>query len=711
MRDSDAFRRLVAALAAAAALCARAEEWTGRADLTYSDESANVTSSRFLRQRYELVFRHPISEALIYDLSVRYQEDHGRTVFEGGSERLLMRGLEGRGDLAWNREAYGLTTRYELDYSGDFRVLDLGSAGHRLQHAYVSGYYKLAAPLTVATSFDRVQSASPGGSMTDDRADLSVLYDGSGFRIVQGNRIQRTGDHTVDRLSYGPRLDASFQRQVGKDAAFALQYGADYLRTDVRSLLGLPAVVAFEVTPVAALYVHDDLPLDTSGTPMQPDPALIDRNFVGSAGIAIGPTGSSFQNVGLDMGRVVDVDAFRVTVRSPTGNVLPFGGPVSWTAYWSNDGLRWTPAGGDATLFDDTLSVYQVEFSATRARFFKVVNFGTNTLDTSVTEVQAFHHQVVQPTQRLTSDTLLQSVGASAAAKPWEKLTLSYTGLFNATGASSEGSGRLWSRDSTHSVGASIGPFGPFSLQLGHNRWDSWVPATPIQSSASTAAAVLWRPLPQLDAGLSLANGEARTSGLAATTNSVGLRGGVRLYDTVRFATSADYSRQVLAGSDGTTTFVTASALAGVKPRTELDVTFSTQLQRAVSTFGDVSAVQGVPLLQVVQYERYQLEARFRPAPQLDVDVRGGYSKAQAGGGVLQQYRVLWNPLRGGAVQAGLDYEEDIDPLSGRSFRRVNGMSRWNLNRQMSLQLSYNRTRGSGGEQRDMFYLTFGLRT
>ncbi len=702
-------RTLVAALAAAVALCARGEEWSGRADLTYSDERAATTSDQFLRQRYELLFRHPISEALTYSLSVRYQEDHGRTAFDGGAERLVSRAVEGRGDVSWNRERYGFTTRYELDYTGDFRVLDLGGADRRLQHASVSGYYRPAAPLTITSGFDHLESASRAGSSTDDRVDLSALYDGSGFRIVESNRIQRTDERTADRLTYGPRLDVSFQRQLGKDASFGAQYSGDYMRTDVRSLLGTAASVAFEVTPVAALYVKDDLPLDTAATPMQPDPALIDRNLFGNAGIVIGgPDGSSFQNVGLDMGRVVEVDSFRVTVRSSTGNLLSFGGPVAWTGYWSNDGVRWTPTGGDVTVFDDALSAYQVEFSPTRARFFKVVNFGTNTLDTSVTEVQAFYHQVVQ---HQTSDALLQAVGASAAAKPWEKLALNYSGLFNATGATSEGTGRVWARDSTHSVGATIGPFGPFSLQLGHNRWDAWFPGTPIQGSASTSAAVQWRPLPQLDAGLTLTNGEARTSGLAATTNAAGIRGGVRLYDTVRFGTSADYSRQVLAGSGGTTDFMTASAMAGVKPRTELDVTLSTQLQRTVSKAGDVSPVEGVPLLQVVQYDRYQLEARYRPAPQLDLDVRTGYARAQGGSGFLQQYRILWNPLRGGAVQAGIDYEEDIDPLSGRSFRRVNGLSRWNLNRQMSLQLTYNRTRGAEGDRRDMVYLSFGLRT
>jgi hypothetical protein len=150
-----------------------------------------------------------------------------------------------------------------------------------------------------------------------------------------------------------------------------------------------------DVQPVAGLYAVDDLPADT--VVMASESRFIDGDLDASAGVDVGPTGASFQNVGLDMGRDAVVDELRIHVRTSAGQPVAFGGPVGWTVWASEDGLAWAVVPGQAQGFNVVLSAYIVEFTETTARFFKAVSFGVNTVDTLVTELQPFVQQSVCP--------------------------------------------------------------------------------------------------------------------------------------------------------------------------------------------------------------------------------------------------------------------------------------------------------------------------
>jgi hypothetical protein len=152
--------------------------------------------------------------------------------------------------------------------------------------------------------------------------------------------------------------------------------------------------VPSDVQPIAGLYALGDLPADTE---MASESRLIDGDLNASAGVDAGPTGASFHNVGLDMGRDAVVDQLRVHVRTSAGQPAAFEGPVGWTVWASEDGLAWAVVPGQAQGFNAVLSAYILEFRETTARFFKAVSFGVNTVDTLVTEVEPFVQQSVCP--------------------------------------------------------------------------------------------------------------------------------------------------------------------------------------------------------------------------------------------------------------------------------------------------------------------------
>lgn len=705
--------RLLATLAALGPVSARPADVNARADLSYGDEEADLSSSRFYRQRYEVDLRHAISEAIRYGAQLRFQEDQGRTWTGPLSSGLHQRSAAARGDLGWSREDYGLTSRYELDWARNLELVAPGGADRWLQRALLQGYWRFTPPADLRASWDHtdVGATSITRPYADDRASVGASLTLPGLRAFEENRYQRTDDGAAERTRIGPSLSLDWSRDFGGGTTATARYLGDWGWIQERTLSGVPVRFAVEVTAAGGLFAWNNLPADTTGTPMQPTPGLVDRNFSAGAGIPVGPTGTSFQNVGLDLGRVAAVDELRVSVRSSTGSPLPYGGLVSWTTWWSNDGAHWVQAGGDTTTFDTTLSAWIVGFTTVSARYVKVVNFGTHSLDAQVTELQAFAHDTVRPEQERRSTSILQSLAVAGTWRPAERLQLSYAGALNATGVATSGTPMAWSSDDSHALSARGGPFDQVTLQLDLSRWESRQSGQLPQRSLGSTATATWKAWPRAELA-AVAHAAATTSdGATATTWGGGTRGRLGLYEAIQLAAGVDYNRQELAG--GSTDYLNVTAGATLRPRSDLDLGGSVGLQRITSRAGAPSAAEEIPLLKVYQYERYQADATWRAADQLQLGLRIGFLRTDQGSGLLQSVRVQWSPLRSAAVQVTGSYDEQVDPLTGRTFRRLQLLPRWTLNAHASLQLNYNRIRESGGgsTHQDALYVTFVMRT
>lgn len=437
------------------------------------------------------------------------------------------------------------------------------------------------------------------------------------------------------------------------------------------------------------------IPIDTSATPMQPEPRLVDGVLEVSTGISLGPDGVSFQNVGVDMGQVTTLDQLRVVVRGPAGQFVQFGGPVSWSVYVSQDGTRWVQVDGALGRFDLGLSAYLVDFRPTVGRYFKVVNFGVNTVPTLVTELQTFLTAQVSAEQTVVSHAIRQAFSLQGAWRPLEPLQLNYNGQLNLNSASGFGASPIWFNDTNHQLSATLGPFSGFTLGLSQSAVRTQRPGGFLQASYFSVAYLAYRPVDDLEARVEARYGIDQSGGRQTNTPSVGISAYANPYESLRFSGSALLSRQQILGA-GTTDFVGAAATAYIDILRDLEFRFELSLQRTVQTRGDVSAEELVPLFRIIDYGRATTYLRYRPSPQVDLVAGIGYSSSPQGSGLIQSYLARWYPFPNGTVHLDLEYREEIDPLSQRSYRQAIVVPRWNVNRFLQLQLSYNKIQGTG---------------
>lgn len=712
-RAADIAARLALACAALAGE-ARAGDFSGRADLTYAQDDAAVASSDYLRQVYFLDYRRQFSPVISYRLSLRYQDDRGTTVGPDTRTRLRTRVLAPTGSLDYRQESFGASLSYRRNDESNLDPITGRFAPRVIERYAGMSYLKLFEDADVGLGADRLAYSSADVETTDDRLVASFRYTSESLRIVNDNRLQRFADARAQlaRTSVGPRVAAAYSRKLGERYALSAQYVVDYFRTEQEVRTATAGSVATEVQPVAGLYLNDDLPIETP--PMAPDPGLVDRGFDASAGVAIGPDGASFQNLGVDLGRFAALDELRIHVRSGAGAPVPFGGSVSWTAYSSQDGLRWAPIDGALSIFSVGMSAYVVSFPATTARFFKAVNFGVNTVDTVITELQTFVHEAFVPNQPLVSSAVRQGLGVVLSAKPLPQLVLGYSGQLNADAVSSDRSAARWSTDSTHAASATLGPYGPFSFGLGQGFTLARQPFGYMQRSIASTASVRYQPIERFDATVEGRRAEDRVSSVISVrtvTTGASLTTRIAPYDALQLSAIAGFNRQDIA-SGGTTDYLTAAGQSLLNLRRDLDLLLEASVQRTLSRTGDTSAQLAVPLIRILTYARYTGEARYHPSSQLALMARLGYSASDATSGLLQNYRASWSPFPGGAVQLAFDYSEEIDPLSGRSLRRIAASPRWIVNRHAVLELSYNVVRGTGSYpvRQQNLYMTFSLK-
>ncbi len=702
---------------AAAPTFARAEDFTGRAELTYGQDDGRDVASDYFRQVYLADYRRQISQPFGYRLSLRYQDDRGASDVAGAHQRNRSRMLSPTASLDYRIASFGATVFYRL--SDDETWSDqLGLFQSRSIERYGGAVtMKPTEHGDALLTADRLAYRSASQDSTDDRAGLTLRYSNGPFRLSGESRVMRfeNAQSQLSQLSYGPRVVAGYGRELGPRYQVSGQYTFDWLRTAEETLGETAVVVQAEVLGAAGLYLATGSAPLPSMPPMTPEPGLVDRSFDTSAGVSIGAGDPSFQNLGLDMGRVVTADELRIHVRNAGGVPLPSGGPVTWSAYQSQDGLTWAPVPlVFPSLFDVATSAYVVTFTPTTARYFKVVNFGVNSVPTFVTELQAFAQEFFQPHETRVANAVRQGLVLSASATPVDRLRLDYSGYLNADVFSGHATPRRWSTDSANSVGATAGPFGVFTY--GARQALATARATGLsQTTSTTSASVKYQPIEKYSStleGRRADQAESRVTGtVRATTIGLSLGNLLAVYDTLDVGAAAGMNRQDLTGG-GRTDFLTAKVDALARVRRDADVRLESRVQRVTARSGDTSATLETPLLRVYTYELYQVEASFHPGVQLALLARFGYTSSDTASGFVQSYRAAWSPFPGGAIQLAFDYADELDPLTGSSLRRFSASPRWTVNSHAALQLSYNMMQGTGPvpQRLQSVYATFSLR-
>jgi hypothetical protein len=689
-------RVVLACVAAAAALeTAVAADLSAEAELGAGRDEAPLQSREYLRQVYHLRYAHQVSVPIGYRLALLYQDDRG-TVDSGPLDgRTRSREFAPSAHLTWRLDGFSLILSGSLSQGSGLDPLLNRAVSRNVERFGGTSRLRLMENAELIANANRLAFSGAGVDNVRDFAALGFDWKMGPLQIVNLNRVDRYADELTQltRTTLGPQLSAQYA-QTGARWSLAARYDFDYARTEQQALASERVTVPTDVQPIAGLYAVDDIPGDTV---MTTEARLIDGNLNESAGVSVGPASASFQNVGLDMGRTTRVDELRVHVRNSAGQLVLFGNPVTWTVWASQDGLVWAPVPGGLQTFHVVMSAYVVEFTPTAARFFKVVSFGVNTIDTLVTEIQPFVDQEVVSGEALVAHAVRQGMNLDARATLAPKALFSYLGQAHSTSASSfEGRAR-YAGDTTNVAGVRLGPFGAFRFDAGASQYYTRAPGGADHSKFAYSASTRYQPLERFSAAFEGYRALERIGAVRSTTTGANLSGNANVIDALMTGATVGFSRQELRSGDSAD-YLTASANSVAQLRRDLELLLDVSVQRSVAEQGNPQAVLAqTPLLQRLIYHRYYSELRYRPSYQLDLLGRVGYAATPVGDGILRKLRVNWEPFPGGHLRLSFDYDVEFDALSGRSYQQISASPQWIMNRHATVSLRYNDVRGNAG--------------
>jgi hypothetical protein len=435
----------------------------------------------------------------------------------------------------------------------------------------------------------------------------------------------------------------------------------------------------------------DDTPTDDRDVTPRLVGALLDGNLDRPSGVSLGPEDRSYQNVALDLGRSAAVGTVRVIVRDAAGRPVPFGGGVRWDVYVSLDGAAWNLLPTLATTtFVAAPSYYEVRFTQVTTRFLKVVSFGTNTVDTRLTEVQAFERVELAAGELRHTDILLGNVVLSLSARPIDEVRLSYDGLLNDLRQESDDRPETTSRGVDHFLSGEVDPWRVLGFVARYQLRGLTQTAGYSQDYEAWTGIVRLRPLDGLEQSVEYTRSTEDNAGIRSTGTTLVLHFFARPYDALDLTLDAGRNHQQyeLAGGDVERSFVSGTANAQLTRnlRLLLGASFSN------SDYGLEAPVDPNVGLPAQKDERIAAEAYYRASVQLAVSVRVGWADTGDVSGLLQRYHLDWYPFPGGALRIGAQYDQDIDGLTGREARRFSFTPAWQINRRMILNFNYTNT-------------------
>jgi hypothetical protein len=683
----------VAAAAALLPTAAHASDLTGRAIFSYQDfgTTAGLESDAF-RRTYELRLERHVVNPLRLRLTLRADHDDGDSDAGRGRLSRSFRRFQPNAELFYNLDKLDLQGSWYLVRQTAFAE-GAGEREQRLDRLAGRASWRPDGLPTLtllserrgtfdaAAEVDRTESLLQG-SLDYVFRDLTVSASSRRTTLDDGElafareSLQNQGTLSYDHSFFGGRLTTALNASVLDT------------RIDERAAEGAISVPT-PVTITRAAHARDDTPLDDVDRPPVALPALIDGALDRGAGVFIGPGGDSYQNLSLDLARPSEVDTVRVVVRDRSGLEVPSGGGLAWDAYQSPDGVRWTPLPtGAATAFVTGLSAYEVRFPVTTSRYFKVVNPATSTVDSEVTEVQAFLHAAFGAGETRRTDVRIGNGIASVTAQPTTAVTLSYYGLFNGLRQTSDVRPELTSDtvDQTVSLG-----FDPHRLLGFIARYQD---RRLTQSDGFRQDFLAYTGIVRvglagvLDETVEAIRTEEDNGGRASTTDTLSFRTYARPYPSWNVSVDAGLQRQRFAGPGIDIDRRHFNAVSSSQLTRRLKLSLSVTLQNSDYDAGLLPGLvpEGLP---VGDDRRWTVELFYRSGPQLAVAARLGHAKAAQVSGTVQNYHLDWYPFPGGAVRLGGSYTQDIDAIGQRQVRRLSLVPSWTLNRRVIVNLNY----------------------
>jgi len=686
----------------------------GRATLQYSGLDAPGVAARTFQETYEGRLHLDLSQALGATAQVRVDDTRG-TVREPTLASSDSQLVQPRFEARYRVQPVELDAGYDLSWQRS--ASSGGETGRTLVerlHADAS-YTQDGLPSARLSVWRQTsQDLALDAEIRDTVAQLTLEHGAGPLRLSTGAQADWLTDSAtgLTTRTLQPRASILVERPLGRTGSIGGSYTVSFTDVEQQSLSGVAVSSPVQRFPSRGLYGVTDRPSDTTGRPLVPAPALVDGNVEVSSGISLGPDGVSFQNLGVDMGRLVSIDALRVHIRTSTGYPSTYAGGIVWSAWSSNDGLLWNPIGGASTTFDPTLSRFEASFPPVTTRYLKLVNFGTSTTEALVTELQAFEHVLARPLSTTTSTTLVQAGSVNATAAPHPKVRLSLGGTVSQAVQSSAGS--AFDSSSWQTLGtASLGPFEDrVGVSLTGELRGARATSADTRLGSQTTATVSLRVADPVT--LTAEGHRLEEHGAVDSLVSVGARTGasvVLLPSTLELSGSAGVDRDVT--EPGPVETERLSAGGGLSAR--LLPSLSLGASASVQT-GTVSQPASATVLfpQAPASRIYAGTGAWRASERLQLGATLSWLEIGERAGLAQQYRVALDPFPGGAFRLALVYDESLDAFNGTHLARVLVQPSWRVNRHASLDGSFTDT-----IRRDppplthtrLYFLAFTLRT
>jgi hypothetical protein len=720
MRSDCAVRVLLPAIAAAwlaSSAVPAQQDLRGDAILSYQLFGSDQLSSSGLHQIYDLNWQRNITDPMRLRLSFRGEGNNGSTDLGLFTTKTNFWQLQPGAALTYTLPTFQLHGTYDL-YDTRSSINTGPTDLNKLQRI-TGGFSWMPEGLPTLTTYtdQRQQRDVLAGISEDDGSTIESLTWTRPTYMVGQTALYQTQDLNLtgfSRTVAGIQGQAQYQDTLLDGRLTASAYVLAGV-TRIEDRAGRQAAsVPTQVAIPSAASSHDETPADSRDVPPLYTPSLTDGNFAASAGVSLGPDGMSFQNIFLDLQRFLALDEIRVFVRDSGGNFVKLGGLIEWTVYTSINNLDWTPIPGATTTgFITTLSAYDINFPQTAARYFKIVSFGTNSVETLVTEIQAFYHTSFAAGETDRTDLRSLSATVQLTGKLTNWLTLSYSGIANDSHTSPTGKADYGALDHDQIVTLEGRPTDKLTATLRYEYERAEVGTTYSQTLTGYWATLQYN-LTQHASSTLEASRVSTTNELDITTDTIRLHEYARLYNAIDVYVDGGFARQNynLLDTRALQTFLTGYTYIQLTRDIRLNISANYTATKfegsgALSQFGTLKTDVG----------NYYAELYYRPSSRLMLSGRFGWSTGTNLSGAIQTYRVEWYPFAGGTVGFGTIYDDDIQTNGfSHRFRRIQILPHWQINSHAMLDLNYSYLTlkssipgQSAGSSSKQFYATLTL--
>lgn len=165
---------------------------------------------------------------------------------------------------------------------------------------------------------------------------------------------------------------------------------------------------------------------DAINVTLDSEPLLIDGDKATSTGINIGDgSANDDQNIGLEFTFSSEVEKIYLYTTTPDTNFNKNN--FQWDVYSSSDNSTWTLIKDTASFdYDTTQERFEISFTKTSARYFKVVNDQNDSYDLFVTEIEAYAAKTQAAYTTAEDVDTTETIHANLGFRPFDWLSFTY---------------------------------------------------------------------------------------------------------------------------------------------------------------------------------------------------------------------------------------------------------------------------------------------